>query len=220
MASILLPEWWASHILKKHHKTLSNMPGDGESLARHLIERLHLHCDGIESSDSGYGNYLASENRFIFNRSYLKGKSLTSIAIITHEICVALQHQKNESTYQTKIKYFNLARQCQKLGATTMLFVPIVAGLIKVPQILLIYIIAGVGFMLLSVAIYSYMLPQKLDASMNKALPILEKGGYLPKAYVENMSRTLLAYALLDVAEALADILRFWRWLGLINQPK
>lgn len=196
------------------------MPGDGESLARHLIERLQLDCDGIDSADSGYGSYLASEKRFIFNRIYLKGKSLSSIAIITHEICTALQHQKNELIYQTKIKHFNLARQCQKLGATTLLFVPIVAGLIKVPQILLIYILVGVGFMLLSVAVYSYMLPQKLDASMNKALPILDKGGYLPKAYVENIRYILMAYAILDVVEALADILRFWRWLGLINQPK
>lgn len=71
--------------------------------------------------------------------------------------------------------------------------------------------------MLISVLLYVAVLPEEWDASFNKALPILEKGEYVPEEYLPAIRQILKACALTYVAAALADILRLWRWLTLLR---
>ena len=71
--------------------------------------------------------------------------------------------------------------------------------------------------MLASVLLYVAVLPEEWDASFNKALPILEKGEYVPAEYLPAIRQVLKACALTYVAAALADVLRLWQWLRFIR---
>ena len=60
---------------------------------------------------------------------------------------------------------------------------------------------------LLQVLVHISTLPVELDASFNRALPILEHGGYLPQEDLEDARTILKACAYTYVAAALRSIL-------------
>jgi hypothetical protein len=57
----------------------------------------------------------------------------------------------------------------------------------------------------------------ELDASFNKALPLL-KSGYLTAEQQTAARRILRAAALTYLASSLAGLLNFWRWLQVIRR--
>jgi Zn-dependent membrane protease YugP len=65
---------------------------------------------------------------------------------------------------------------------------------------------------ILAVLVQVAILPEEWDASFNKALPILEKGGYLPNEDLPKVKRILFACAMTYVAAALLRMLFVWRW--------
>jgi len=60
-------------------------------------------------------------------------------------------------------------------------------------------------------------LPVELDASFNKALPLL-KTGYLEESQHKPAERILKAAALTYFAGALAGLLNFWRWFQVLRR--
>jgi len=68
-----------------------------------------------------------------------------------------------------------------------------------------------------AVVIQLMTLPVEIDASFNKALPIL-KSGYLNKSQVAPAHRILRAAAWTYVAASLAGLLNFWRWLAVLRR--
>ncbi|MDH5434601.1 MAG: zinc metallopeptidase, partial [Gammaproteobacteria bacterium] len=88
---------------------------------------------------------------------------------------------------------------------------------VKIPHVIGLTLLIGLMTMLISVFMYMAILPEEWDASFNKALPILDQGDYVPKAYLPAIRQILKACALTYVAAALADILRLWRWLVLLR---
>lgn len=75
----------------------------------------------------------------------------------------------------------------------------------------------GLLAMLSSVLIQFIILPMEWDASFNKAMPILVKGGYLREHQYEAANSVLKAAAFTYVAAALLDILRLGRWLVILR---
>ena len=45
VALIFLPNWWVSHVLKKHHNHDNSLDGTGGELAQHLIDRYIINGD-------------------------------------------------------------------------------------------------------------------------------------------------------------------------------
>jgi hypothetical protein len=60
-------------------------------------------------------------------------------------------------------------------------------------------------------------LPVEIDASFNKALPLLTKGYLLPRQIPAARS-ILRAAAWTYVAASLASLLNFWRWMALLRR--
>ncbi len=214
---IFAPQWWVKHILAKHHQPLDGMPGTGGELARHLLDRFELSHVQLEAAQEGADHYDPESNTVRLSPSYLNGKSLTSIAVAAHEVGHAIQFNRKERVSFLRRKYLKKAHQLQRLGASILVALPLIAIIIKVPHLMIISGAIGLMTLLISVLAYAAILPEEWDASFNKALPILKQGDYVPSAYLSSIQTILRACALTYVAAALADVLNLWRWLVILR---
>ncbi len=214
---ILAPQWWVRHVLAKHSRHLQGMPGTGEELARHLLEQYDLQKVKIEAAEEGADHYDPKDNTVRLSPSNMAGKSLTAIAVAAHEVGHAIQFNRDEPVSHLRKRYLNKAHQLQKVGISFLMLLPLIGAVVRVPHVIGLTAFIGVMTMLISVFIYLAILPEEWDASFNKALPMLDKGDYIPKQYLPAIKQILRACALTYVAAALADILRLWRWLALLK---
>ena len=75
----------------------------------------------------------------------------------------------------------------------------------------------GVALLAIRVVVHLVTLPVEYDASFNKALPILEQGGYLKPEDMPAVRQVLKAAALTYVAGALVSLLDLARWIRILR---
>ncbi len=214
---ILAPQWWVRYVLNKHSRELPGMPGNGEELAKSLLEQFDLGSVKVEAAEEGADHYDPSENIVRLSPSYMTGKSLTAIAVAAHEVGHAIQFNRDEPVSHLRKRYLTKAHYIQKIGISLLMILPLVGAVVRIPHVIGLTAGLGVLTMLTSVFIYLAILPEEWDASFNKAMPILDKGNLVPKTYLPAIRQILRACALTYVAAALADILRLWRWIALLR---
>ena len=93
---------------------------------------------------------------------------------------------------------------------------PIATLIFKTPMAFMVFLGLSLLFQLAGAAMYVLVLPEELDASFNKAMPILEEGEYLPKHMLPGARKVLRAAALTYCAAALANALHLGRWLMVL----
>lgn len=214
---ILSPQWWVKYVLAKHNKPLEGMPGTGGELANHLLKQFELSNVVVEAAEEGADHYDPQDNKVRLSPSYLTGRSLTSVAVAAHEVGHAIQFNRKEKVSLLRRRFLPKAHIIQKLGIYFLMGLPMISAIFRVPHLAGITAIIGLVTLFSSVLIYAAVLPEEWDASFNKALPILEKGGYVPLEYMPAVRQVLRACALTYVAAALADVLRWWRWLAILR---
>ncbi len=217
---ILAPQWWVRYVLLKYSRQLQGMPGNGEELAKHLLSQYDLQKVKVEAAEEGADHYDPKDNIVRLSPSNMSGKSLTAIAVAAHEVGHAIQFNRNEPVSHLRKRYLSMAHQMQKIGISFLMMLPLIGAVVRVPHVIGLTAIIGLLTMLISVFIYLAILPEEWDASFNKAMPMLDKGDYVPKQYLPAIKRILTACALTYVAAALADILRLWRWVALLKYLK
>lgn len=210
------PGLWVRYVIAKHNKSLEGMPGTGAELAKHLIERFELDGVTVSKTEEGNDHYSPQEKTVALSPRVHDGKSISAIAIATHEVGHAIQYSRQEPVSRLRGRYTGLAVNLQRVGIFILSLSPLLGVLAKAPAIMLLLILAGVGAMLGSVALYAMILPEEYDASFNKALPILEEG-YLPPDHMPAARQVLKAAAFTYVAGALANTLSIWRWLAVLR---
>lgn len=217
---ILAPQWWVKYVLAKHNMPLEGMPGTGGDLAKHLLSQFGLDKVKVEAADEGADHYDPKDNVVRLSPSFLTGKSLTAVAVAAHEVGHAIQFNRNEKVSLLRKRLLPKAHTIQKVGIYLLMALPMVTAIFKVPHVIGLTGLVGVMTLLSSVLIYAAILPEEFDASFNKALPILEKGEYVPPEYLPAIRQVLKACAWTYVAAALADVLRWWRWLAILRALK
>jgi hypothetical protein len=111
----------------------------------------------------------------------------------------------------------HLASAAQKLGAAALVVMPIAAVLTRAPSAGLLLLVVGVGSMFLATLVHLVTLPVELDASFNKALPIL-RAGYVSQKDEPVVRRILRAAAFTYLAGSLASLLNLWRWIAILRR--
>ena len=217
LLAIYGPNLWVQHVLKKHHRPLPGMPGSGSELAQHLLKQYQLNDVAVEKSNPNEDHYSPADNAVRLSPEVFDCKSLSAIAVAAHEVGHAIQFNRQEPVSLLRGKYLGSAHRVQRIGVVLVMFLPLLSAFIGGPRLAMLTIAVGVMTMLISVMMYTAVLPEEWDASFNKALPILEKGGYVPAEYLPAVKQVLTACALTYVAAALADILKLWRWLRLLR---
>jgi Zn-dependent membrane protease YugP len=88
----------------------------------------------------------------------------------------------------------------------------------RIPQVSFLMFFIGFLSMALSTLVHFVTLPVELDASFNKALPVLKQGGYLREDDLPHARRILKAAALTYVAGSLASLLNLSRWIAILRR--
>ena len=210
------PQLWIRHVLSKHHRILDHMPGTGGELAQHLVERFQLEGVTVEEGQPMQDHYNPATRTVSLSPQVYRNKSLSAVAVATHEVGHAIQFVREEPVSHLREKYLGKAVVIQKVGAAVLMSLPIVALIFRVPHAVGLAALIGILTMGASVLMYAAILPEEYDASFNKALPILQEG-YIPEEHLPAVRQVLKAAALTYVAGALANVLSLWRWLLILR---
>lgn len=216
IAMVYLPQWWVKHVIKRYDNQINALPGTGGEFAQHLIERYQLSVS-LETTESG-DHYDPQSKTVRLSPQFYNGKSLSAIAIAAHEVGHAIQDHRQERLLNLRTDLVKIAQSFEKLGSAIILLSPIVAGISHSPGLGLLIGMIGFLSLLSTVVVHFISLPVEIDASFNKALPLLKEGRYLPNKDLQVVKTVLLAAALTYVAAALAGMLNIWRWLMILRR--
>jgi Zn-dependent membrane protease YugP len=215
-ALVFGPTLWARGILAWHGDDRPDFPGTGGELARHLLDESGLQAVKVEATDEG-DHYDPSDKAVRLTRENLAGRSLTAVAVAAHEVGHALQDGDKYPPLETRTRLVKSTHVFERAGSMILLATPLLGALTRSPAIVVLELGAGILVMSISVLVHAVTLPVEFDASFNRALPVLDKGGYLPKADLPAARRILKACALTYVASSLASLLNLWRWIRLLR---
>ena len=213
----ILPVIWINYVFKKNDEILPNMPFNGIEFGNQLIKELELKDVCLEKTLIG-DHYDLDQKKVKVGEDRLRKKSLTSISIICHEIGHAIQHAENYTPLITRTKLVKNTLWINKIAfAVIYIGLPIIFAtgylpLIKV-CILLILLSLFVG-----VVIHLVTLEVELDASFNKAMPIIKKK--IPAVYHDSCRSILRAAAftyVVGVFKNLISLRMIWTVLSRIR---
>lgn len=214
---IFLPQYWVKRTLHKYNlKDEENFPGSAHELARHLLDRFDLQHVKVEETE--LGDHYDPENLAVrLTKDKFNTKTLTAITVAAHECGHALQHAAHEPLFMLRSKLAYTTVWASRLGSFLLFAAPVLGLLSRAPSVVMLNIAGAfliIGFALL---IQLVTLPVELDASFNKAMPLL-KSGYLTPQQVPAARKILRAAAWTYVAASLTSLLNFWRWLAVLKR--
>ena len=213
----LFPGFWVRYVMRKYHAEVPDLPGTGGELAGHLIKKFEL-SSSLEETTEGNDCYDPVSDTVRLSPSNFRNKSLTAVAVASHEVGHAIQFSRQEPISQLRGKYIPISFTLRKIGTFLLMALPIVTILLKSPVAIGIFIGLSLLMQLLGVLMYLIVLPEEWDASFNKALPILVDGEYLENHQLVAVQKVLKAAALTYFAAALADLLNIGRWFLILRR--
>jgi Zn-dependent membrane protease YugP len=216
LAIVFGPALWARGVLAWHGDDRPDFPGTGGELARHLLDESGLEAVEVEATDEG-DHYDPDAKAVRLSRGNLGGRSLTAVVVAAHEVGHALQDRDRYAPLETRTRLVKSTRVFERAGSVILLATPLLGALTRAPGLIALELGAGILVMSISVVIHAVTLPVEFDASFKRALPMLDKGGYLPEADLPAARRILKACALTYVASSLASLLNLWRWIRLLR---
>ncbi len=213
---VFAPQWWAKRTFARYSVKDDNIPGTGAELARHLLDRFDMQHVSVVLTDQG-DHYDLNKQTVALTEKNFNDKSLTAIAVATHEVGHAIQHHNSERKLQLRGKLVELTNMTSRLGSWAMMIVPFAVLITKNPTVGFALFLAGFLSIAGSAVVHLVTLPVEWDASFAKALPIL-KAGYVPEKHHKAVEQILKAAAFTYVASSLASILNVWRWIALLRR--
>lgn len=217
--AVALPGVWVRQVLQKYREPADRYreQGTGAALARHLLDRFELAEVGVETTDLG-DHYDPEARKVRLTPEHYNGYSLTAVTVAAHEVGHAIQHARGEALFNYRQRLVRAAMTGERLGSVLLLAAPVILLLTKLPQAGLLALLLAIGSMALGTLVHLITLPVELDASFNKALPMLENGNYLHAGDLPHARRILKAAALTYVAGSLASLLNLGRWLAVLRR--
>ena len=215
MAVAFGPHLWCRWVIKHYQTDRLDYPGTGGELARHLLDEAGLDYVTVELSHDG-DHYDPANKAVRLEQNHLAGRSLSAVAIAAHEVGHAIQDRDNYKPLLDRHRLILSTHQLQRIGVIIVFAGPVLGVLIRSPALMFLIIAAGILTLSIQVLIHLATLPVELDASFNRALPILDRGGYLPNFDIPAARRLLNAAALTYVSESLMTALNLFRWVRIL----
>ena len=169
-----IPVLWVNYVFKKNDTILPNMPFNGIEFGNQLIKELELKDVCLEKTLIG-DHYDLDQRKVKVGEDRLRKKSLTSISIICHEIGHAIQHAENYTPLITRTKLVKNTLWINKIAfAVIYIGLPIIfaTGYLPLIKVCILLILLS---LFIGVVIHLVTLEVELDASFNKAMPIIKK---------------------------------------------
>lgn len=217
LAAVFGPQWWVQRVLNRYNQhPEDNFPGTGSELARHLLNQFGLNDVRVETTDQG-DHYDPAERCVRLTADKFNGKTLTAITVAAHEVGHALQHHADEPMFAWRNRLVMAAIWGQRLGSFLLFATPLLVVVTRVPAAGVVSFIGAFLFMGMGILVQLVTVPVEMDASFNKALPLL-KNGYLKESQYRAAKQILRAAAWTYVAASLAGLLNFWRWMQVLRR--
>ena len=213
----ILPVIWINYVFKKNDEILPNMPFNGIEFGNQLIKELELKDVCLEKTLIG-DHYDLDQRKVKVGEDRLRKKSLTSISIICHEIGHAIQHAENYTPLITRTKLVKNTLWINKIAfAVIYIGLPIIfaTGYLPLIKVCILLILLS---LFIGVVIHLVTLEVELDASFNKAMPIIKKK--IPAVYHDSCRSILRAAAftyVVGVFKNLISLRMIWTVLSRIT---
>jgi len=167
-----MPMIWLNYIFSKNDKILVNMPFNGLQFGQMVLNERGLNGVKIEKSLS-VDHYDLNEKKVKVSEDRLSRKSLTAISIVCHEIGHAIQHHEKYKPLEQRTNLVkNTAWITQLGGAILMIGIPAILATGSYSFIKVCVVLAFIS-LLIGVFVHLITLEVELDASFNRALPII-----------------------------------------------
>lgn len=212
-----LPGWWVRRTMTRYSEPADRYYGSGAQLARLLLDKHELHDVKVELDERG-DHYDPQARAVRLSSHNYHQRSLTAVTVAAHEVGHAIQHAEGYVPLKTREHLVRLAGAGQRLGAMMMVAVPIITVITRHPAPGLVFVVAGLLSMGLAAVVHLVTLPTEMDASFNRALPMLEKGGYLHESDYPHARRILEAAALTYVGQSLMSLLNIAAWMRFLRR--
>lgn len=216
LAVVFGPSLWVRAVLTRHGDDRPDYPGTGGELARHLLDEAGLAEVAVEAADAG-DHYDPEAKAVRLTRNNLDGRSLTAVTVAAHEVGHALQDDDGYIPLRTRTRLAKTVGVLQRLGSMIIFGTAALGAVSGSPVLALVGIGAGIATMASAVVVNLVTLPVEFDASFNRAMPILDQRGYLPRGDLPAARRILKACALTYVASSLVSLLNLWRWIRFLR---
>lgn len=213
---ILGPRLWVRQAMARHAAVRPDLPGTGGELARHLLDRFGLQSVAVETTQDG-DHYDPGEKVVRLTPDNHDGRSITAVAVATHEVAHAIQHAQGSALLAWRTRLATFLVTFDKVATVILITAPLVAAITHAPALGLMQFGLAVAMLGLGLIVHLVTLPLEFDASFGKALPILTADGYLDPRDLPAARGVLRAAAFTYVAGALIGLLNFLRLLRIIR---
>ena len=204
--SLFLPSIWVNYVLRKNNEILPGMPFTGNQLGQKLLIENKLENVLIEPIKQ-IDHYNPIEKKVHISEDKLHKKSITSIAVVAHEIGHAIQDKENYKPLLLRQKLIEKTMIFQRIGSFLLIIgLPSIFAITKNPFITFLAAIIIMGCLSTNVLIHLITLPVEFDASFKRALPILQR--YVPKENMRQCRSVLRAAAFTYLAQSIVSIFR------------
>ena len=203
---MFIPSLWVNYILKKYNKILPDMPFTGKELGNKILEEQKLNNVSINPIKQ-LDHYNPIDKKIHISDDKLNKKSITSIAVVAHEIGHAIQDKENYKPLKLRQSLIERTMIFQRIGSFLLIIgLPSIFAFTKSPFITFIAALVIMGCLTTNVLIHLITLPVEFDASFKRALPILTK--YVPRENMYQCKSVLRAAALTYLAQSIISIFR------------
>ena len=216
VALIFGPQWWVRRAMRRHAHERPDFPGTGGELARHLLDLAGLAQVRVELAPQG-DHYDPVQKTVRLTPQNHDGRSVTAVAVAAHEVSHALQDADGNRLLASRVKLARVAQGIEIAAAIILATAPLVMALVRSPALLVLQIAVVVILMGSRLVVHLLTLPVEFDASFRRALPILERGGFLSPSDLPAARTVLKAAALTYVAAALVTLLDVTRLLRVLR---
>ncbi len=216
-AAIFLPQWWVKRVLRRYQEPGDRYQGTGGQLARHLLDRLGLESVGVERTEPGADHYDPEDRMVRLSPAHYDKSSLAAITVAAHEVGHAIQHADGYKPLMWRTRLVKSLARLQRLGVILIALMPVAILALRLPRAGVILLIVGLATLASGIVVHLMTLPTELDASFRRALPLLNKGGYLKPGDQPHARRILTAAAFTYVAASLMGLVNFWWWLRVLR---
>ncbi len=210
------PNFMAKRILNKYNKK-EYFSGNGFDLATIILDKMGI--SGVRVEETKTGDHYDPKNKIIhLTRAQCGKKTLTAVAVATHEVAHAIQDYENYKPLRTRSRMINVAVKLEKIGAGILLVIPIITVITRVPAAGFLMFLGGFATLCIPLFVHLFTLPTEFDASFKRALPVLKAGKFIPEEDIPAVRNILFACALTYVASALTGLLNIWRWIRILKR--
>ncbi len=203
------PMIWAQHVLRKHARHRNDYPGTGGEFARHILDMANLHDIEVENSLSP-DHYDPVSKTVRLNNANYNGQTLTAVVVAAHEVGHALQDRDQYRPLMIRTQFAYITHIGEFVARAIILALPVM--ILFSPRLLIFAGIIFAAIIFIRILLHLITLPVEFDASFNRALPILDKGGFLPKTDIPAAKSILNACAWTYVSATLFSIIDIMRW--------